>query len=510
MYCSKCGAFNDKNAKFCTSCGSSILDNNQQNNTSTENDNNDQLVNQTQSEPVMENNVQPVNETQNESVIDNNVNVQPVAQPQSSPTPNTNKPKQTSVGMIIGIVSLVLSFLFNVLIVPVAIVGLIISIVEKNKKGKVAGIVLNIVAIVLPILFAVLVFVGFSSIFKEINTYESDKTFVGDGYELTYNMSWTEETYSGKDVLAYSYADDSYFFPLGRSNLTAYSCDFSESTCKNKMYDDFYDLWGKELKEDSLNLYKESYYLLTLTDGIYYGTYRYGKSSTDLLGHYYIIISEEDNVVLSFFTRAEDSTTADLMETEVLSLLETIEITESEEDLKADDDENVIYDDELADTLDSMRDWNRYSSLRAGKLGKKADINGGWRILSDSETYWEFKNNTFYWYKSVNDLDDNYWYGTTKVYTGKEGFREIGLDENRIDAIVSRSKGELTADDFYTVICTPTKIISDGVDKSATNIPSGTEWKYVWIMVDHGKEGIEGQVLNVNNSSTSYYVKIKD
>ena len=33
---------------------------------------------------------------------------------------------------------------------------------------------------------------------------------------------------------------------------------------------------------------------------------------------------------------------------------------------------------------------------------------------------------------------------------------------------------------------------------------------YVWIIVDHGKEGIEGQVLNVSNSSTSYYVKIKD
>jgi hypothetical protein len=160
--------------------------------------------------------------------------------------------------------------------------------------------------------------------------------------------------------------------------------------------------------------------------------------------------------------------------------------------------------------MDSMSNWNRYSSLRTGNLGKKANITGGWRILGDSESYWELKNNSFYWYKSVNDLNDNYWYGTTKVLSGKNGFKAVGLEQSKIDDIISRSKGNITANDIYTIVCTPTKIISDGVDKSATNIPANSKWNYVWIIVDHGKEGIEAQVLNVNTGDTTYYVKIKD
>lgn len=482
MYCSKCGAKNDPNVKFCSYCGSSIVDNNQQNNTT---------VNTNV-------NVQPVNQ--------NNVNVQPVNQTQSSPTTNVNKPKQTSVGMIVGIVSLVLGFFLSVFIVPVALVGLIISIVEKNKKGKAVGIVLNILAIILPILFMVLLFIVSSSIFDKVNDYTSDKTFVGDGYELTYDVTWTKGTYAEKDALAYSFAEDTYFLPIGRSSLSSYSCDFSEATCKNKMYDDFYNLWGKELKNNSLTLYKDSFILLSLKDDIYYGTYSYGKSSEELMGHYYLVISEEDNVVLSFFTKTDDSTITELLETSALSLLKTIEITESEEN----SGEKIIYDDELADTLNSLSNWNRYSYLRNGELGKKVNINGGWRFLGDSETYWEFKNNTFYWYKSVNNLNDNYWYGTTKVLTGKAGFREVGLDENKLDDIITRSKGKITANDVYTIVCTPTKIIADGVDKSSTNIPAGTKWNYVWVIVDHGEEGIEGQVFDVKDSSTAYYVKIKD
>lgn len=474
MYCSKCGAKNDSNVKFCSYCGSSIVDNNQQNNT----------------------------------VTNTNVNVQPVNHNQNKPTPNVNKPKQTSVGMIVGIVSLVLGFFLNILIVPVALVGLIISIVEKNKKGKAAGIIINILGIIIPIGLLLISFVAVSDYLEKAKEYSAGQVFKGDGYELTYDVSWTKGTYAEKDVLAYNFAEDTYFLPIGRSKLTDLSCDFSEMTCKNKMYDDFYNLWGKELKNNSLTLYKDSFILLSLKDDMYYGTYSYGKSSEELMGQYYVVVSEEDNVVLSFFTRTKDSTITDLLETSTLSLLKTIEITESEENLNS--DENVIYDDELAGMLDSMSNWNRYSNLRTGELGKKTNINGGWRILSDSETYWEFKNNTFYWYKSVNDLKDNYWYGTTKVLTGKAGFREVGLDESNLDNIITRSKGKVTANDVYTVVCTPTKIITDGVDKSSTNIPAGTKWNYVWIIVDHGKEGIEGQVLNVSNSSTSYYVKIKD
>ena len=63
--------------------------------------------------------------------------------------------------------------------------------------------------------------------------------------------------------------------------------------------------------------------------------------------------------------------------------------------------------------------------------------------------------------------------------------------------------------DFYTTIFTPKKIMSNGEDKSSTNI-AGEDWHMVWILVDHGSEGIEAQQLNVKTADTSFFVKVKD
>ena len=146
-------------------------------------------------------------------------------------------------------------------------------------------------------------------------------------------------------------------------------------------------------------------------------------------------------------------------------------------------------------------------ALNNGKIVLSGDK---YDVLSNSEVYWEFKNGKFYFYKSVNDLTDNYWYGTTKILTGKKGFKSIGLDEDKIDNIVSKSNGLVSYNDIYTIICTPTKIISGGVDKSDTNIPKDFKLNYVWIIVDHGEDGIEAQVMDIDSYDTSYYVKISD
>lgn len=172
--------------------------------------------------------------------------------------------------------------------------------------------------------------------------------------------------------------------------------------------------------------------------------------------------------------------------------------------------DNVNYDEELYNILDSTSNWNTYANLRNGNLGKVSYITGGWRLLGNSESYWEFKNGNFWWYKSVNNLNDNYWYGTTQIVTGKKGLKLAGLDESKVDSIVSSSNRKVTANDIYTMILTPTKIISGGVDKSSTNIPQNTTWTYIWILIDHGSEGIEAQVMNVKTYETSYYFKLKD
>lgn len=64
----------------------------------------------------------------------------------------------------------------------------------------------------------------------------------------------------------------------------------------------------------------------------------------------------------------------------------------------------------------------KFSNLRTGNLGKNKNLPGGWRVLANTESYWKFTENEFWLYKSVNDLNDNYWQGTTKYIKEEKDF----------------------------------------------------------------------------------------
>ena len=275
--------------------------------------------------------------------------------------------------------------------------------------------------------------------------------------------------------------------PIGSSDLSkTATTSFSTATGKFKLYNDFREYWGR-----TDNISNGTGTFFTLTDDIYYASMDYTRNDTH--GKMYIIVSEKNNAVLSFSTAITiDKTDADKI---TLELLKNINISK-------------LYDDELSGILDTMSNWNTYQSARSGDLGTKKTIEGGWRILANSEEYWTFKDGEFYYYKSVNDLNDNYYQGTYKVYTGKTGASKVGIEESRIESIVTKNKG-IKESDIYTLILTPKKIISGGVDKSETNLGK-EDWNFVWILVDHGKEGIEGQQMNVKTGDTGYFVKIKD
>ena len=373
--------------------------------------------------------------------------------------------------------------------------------VEEPKKKSHVGLIIGIIIGVLVFLgictaVVMLVFGGmfFGNVAKPgtpVIIVDEEKTFYGESYEINYKYPWTEATgklTNGEEEKYLNYNNgEILLLPLGSSALdkTA-TTDFSTSTGKFKLYNDFREYWGKS---DNVSGGTGTFY--TLTDGIYYASMDYTRGK--ITGKLYLIASEENNVLLSFSTQVSiDKYTAD---NEVLSLFKKINIS-------------TLYDDEMAGYLDTMSNWNTYKSARSGNLGSKKTIEGGWRILANSEEYWTFKNGEFYYYKSVNDLNDNYYQGTYKVYTGKTGAAKVGIEESKIEAIVSKNKG-IKETDIYTMILTPKKVISGGVDKSETNLGS-EDWHIVWILVDHGKEGIEGQQLNVKTADTSYYVKVKD
>ena len=153
-------------------------------------------------------------------------------------------------------------------------------------------------------------------------------------------------------------------------------------------------------------------------------------------------------------------------------------------------------------------EWSTHKSLRRGELGYNLEINGLFRILDNTTEAWKFNSGEFYWYKDINDTDDNYWTGKYNVLIGKEGLTALGIDETKIEDLIMGT--DVKNENIYALEITPSKIISGGVDKSSTNIPENTKWTYVWILVDHGSEGIEARVLNADTNKTSYFVKLAD
>lgn len=368
---------------------------------------------------------------------------------------------------------------------------------EEQKKKSHVGLIIGIIV-------GVLVFLGigiFSLLFmfrgilstgtSKPTVVDEEKTFYGESFTIKYKYPWTESTgklTNGEEQKYLKYKNNEIvLYQLGSSDLSkTATTDFSTSTGKFKLYNDFREYWGK-----TENISNGTGTFFTLTDGIYYASMDYTRGKQT--GKLYLIASVENNALISFSSQVSiDKNTAD---DEVLNLLKNITI-------------DTLYDDELSGYLDTMSNWNTYKTARSGELGAKKTLEGGWRILANSEEYWTFKKGEFGYYKSYKDLNDNYYYGTYKVYTGKEGASKVGIEGSKIDNIVAKNKG-IKESDIYTVILTPKKIISGGVDKSDTNLGS-EDWHMVWILVDHGKEGIEGQMLNVKTADTSYYVKIKD
>ena len=92
--------------------------------------------------------------------------------------------------MVIGIISLVFSFIINIFIFPVAVIGLILGIISKAHKGKrISGIVLNIIAIV----FSILVFIFWICLIN----YVVDKDYSHDSHIETIHDSVLSFDYAG-------------------------------------------------------------------------------------------------------------------------------------------------------------------------------------------------------------------------------------------------------------------------------------------------------------------------
>ena len=143
------------------------------------------------------------------------------------------------------------------------------------------------------------------------------------------------------------------------------------------------------------------------------------------------------------------------------------------------------------------------SEATAPEKGSSSDdfsaIYGGW----ESESYFEFREDgTFGWYKSSEDLQDNYYSGDMTVLRGMEACDELGITLDRVLLAMNFSDGEVGLEDIYCITCNPTYLISGGVDKS--DKLSG-EMKLLFVLVKDDY----AQALNMASMDSYYLTKIK-
>lgn len=423
------------------------------------------------------------------------------------------------ISLIIGICCIPLAFLIKLWVVPIAIAGIITGALHKGKDGKkVTGIALSSASIPLAIIIAIVagIFGFIGGIFDiakdyideeiEIETPSSKSVFQADGYTLEYDYNWSvvalERTNGGNaDALEYRYKGE-YLAPMGISSLseseTSLEFDASTRDGRSTLFDYFSSYWISEGEENG-KVVKEYQKFKLLTGDIYYAVFTYGKDEDTVNGHYLLLVSKESNAIISMATNCKSEDAEDFLD-EALKVVETIDIEKQK---------NVVVDNEMYEYLVKMSAWNMYASARDGEtLGKKINLNGTWKQLSDDSMAWKFKDGEFWYYESYEVTNDNYWYGTYEIYTGQDGVDKVG-GASTAKAIADSSKGTVTEDSIYGVILKPTKIIMDGEDKSEEMI-SGNSWKYAWILVNHGSDGIEAQITNMNQASVYYYFKTQD
>lgn len=193
-FCEHCGEKLEDNQAFCTKCG----------------------------KKVKKGENKPKEETKTDKKVE------------STTSKQTLEPKKKeglgTASMVIGIISLVLSFVINILVIPLAIVGLILGIVNKAQKGKkISGIILNIVAIVLSIIvFIVALFILAVSIG---NTDEQHNTIERIKDEI--NKQLTEDDIDGTwKCKSYRGTEYSIKLELDDDNNT-FKCGLKDSFDKN-------------------------------------------------------------------------------------------------------------------------------------------------------------------------------------------------------------------------------------------------------------------------------------
>lgn len=311
MYCNKCGTKLEESQKFCTECGMRVEEKKEENRNS----------NGTATTNTKTNGIKP-----------------------TAASVNTERKRVNAfsiTALILGILSIGTCFLWC-LSIPLGIMGIIFGLIGSKTSGKmrfdyrvllnIIGILLSIIIIALLLLFGILFDSKKNEIIKEESfsssyytvTYQEDKWVKTPNSNNKLNFQLIEK--DGKEAITVGSLSQ-----LGESTLPAYNT-FSTASEREKMYDAFYDLYYKDSSEINAHLtYNCSRFKsLDTTSNSYIAYFSY-ESDDGYYGKFYVLISQKDNVVLSFISSATTTTDEMKLHHEALSLFQKMQYKKQEQ-----------------------------------------------------------------------------------------------------------------------------------------------------------------------------------
>lgn len=96
------------------------------------------------------------------------------------------------------------------------------------------------------------------------------------------------------------------------------------------------------------------------------------------------------------------------------------------------------------------------------------------------------------------------WYGDVEYYNGAEAMEIAGLTEEELQSSLPGLKPE----NIFVTKLDPEKIITDGEDKTATNMNDQTLWTRLWL-IEENEDNVVAVVFDLETFSMESYTKVK-
>lgn len=133
------------------------------------------------------------------------------------------------------------------------------------------------------------------------------------------------------------------------------------------------------------------------------------------------------------------------------------------------------------------------------KKDEFSDVYGGWEYNS----YYVFNSDgTYRWYKSSDNLKDNYYEGKMEILKGDDAIQDLGIKYSQVLTVMSNSKGNVNLNDIYCIKLHPTYLISGGVNKTST-LTEQFDMKLLFVYVNDK----EAQAYNYATQDSLYLHK---